>query len=76
MNKQQAGSLGGKATVAKHGRAYMRQLAVKGAAAFHARYHYVKHGTSDFLIVDRQTRRVVATLSGDVPPWEFDRRRR
>lgn len=55
MNKSQAGSKGGNATVKKYGLSYMKQLAAKGAQAFHAKYKLQKLGTSDFAIVDRAT---------------------
>ena len=55
MNKAQAGSIGGQATVKKYGKSYMKQLARKGAEAFHKKYRLSKLGTSDFAIVNRET---------------------
>lgn len=55
MTKAQAGSIGGNATVKKHGKAYMKQIAKRGAAAFHRKYKLSKLGTSDFAIVNRET---------------------
>lgn len=55
MTKAQAGQKGGKATLKKYGRDYMKNLAKLGAAAFHKKYKLSKLGTSDFAIVDRET---------------------
>ena len=55
MSKQDAGSKGGNATVKKYGKKYMKELAKKGAAAFHKKYKLSKLGHSDFAIVDRET---------------------
>jgi hypothetical protein len=55
MNKAQAGQKGGQVTAKKYGNAYMKGLARKGAAAFHAKYKLEKLGGSDFAIVDRAT---------------------
>jgi hypothetical protein len=65
MTKAQCGSLGGKATVAKHGKKYMAELAWKGAIAMHTKYKLVKLGTSDFAIVNRETGRATGkTIKG------------
>ena len=53
--KAQAGSIGGTKTAMKYGQGYMQELARRGAAAFHKKYHLVKLGTSDFAIVNRET---------------------
>lgn len=55
MNKAEAGKLGGESTVKKHGNAYMKELAKRGAAAFHAKYKLMKLNGSDFAIVNRTT---------------------
>lgn len=55
MNKSQAGQKGGLATVKRYGNDYMKELARRGAAAFHAKYKLAKLGTSDFAIVNRAT---------------------
>lgn len=55
MSKADAGRKGGKSTYKKYGRGYMKELARKGAAAFHKKYKLSKLGTSDFAIVDRAT---------------------
>lgn len=61
MTKRDAGALGGKATVERHGREYMRDLAYK----WHAKYRLVPIAQNDFLIVERMTGRINArTLNG------------
>lgn len=61
MTKRQAGSMGGKATFAKHGREHMRQLADR----WHDKYRLVPVSGNDFLIVNRGTGAVNArTLNG------------
>jgi hypothetical protein len=55
MTKAQAGQRGGKATAKKYGKGYMKQLAKRGAAAFHKKYRLSKLGGSDFAIVNRET---------------------
>lgn len=55
MNKADAGRCGGKATVEKYGKEYMRELAKRGAKAFHEKYRLQKLSTSDFAIVERAT---------------------
>lgn len=55
MTKTEAGKKGGCATVKKYGKGYMKQLACRGAAAFHKKYKLSRLGTSDFAIVDRET---------------------
>lgn len=64
MTKREAGRLGGLATVKKYGEAYMRELAVRGAAAFHRKYRLVPYGIGDFAITDRVTGQVVGYQSG------------
>jgi general stress protein YciG len=67
MNKAQAGQKGGQTTVEKYGKEHMEELARKGAAAFHKKYHLVKLGTSDFAIVNRETGEPTGkTISGRV----------
>lgn len=55
MSKSEAGRLGGIKTATKHGCVYMRELARKGAQAFHAKYFLKPLALNDFLIVDRET---------------------
>ncbi len=58
MTKQQAGSKGGRATYAKHGRGHMRAIGARGAAVTWTRYHLAPVGQSGWAMVDRQTNEV------------------
>jgi len=64
--KQEAGRLGGLATLARHGSDHFRKIGKKGAAVFWQRYHLAPAGTSGWAIVNRQTNEVKATL-GSLP---------
>jgi hypothetical protein len=55
MTKAQSGQIGGKKTAEKYGKGYMAALAKKGAQAMHTKYKLVATGTSDFILVNRQT---------------------
>jgi len=57
--KQSAGSLGGRATVARHGREHMQAIGRLGADVFWQRYHLAPVGTSGFAIVSRETNRII-----------------
>ncbi len=58
MNKQQAGQIGGRATVARHGHDHMQQIGKRGAAVTWTRYHLAPVGQSGWAMVDRQTNEV------------------
>ncbi len=59
--QQPRGSAGGKAVVAKYGRAHMQDLARR----WHQKYRLVKYGLNDFLIVNRVTGKPLSkTLNG------------
>lgn len=62
--KQSAGKKGGLATLARHGLAHMREIGKRGAATFWKRYQFEPSGLNDFAIVKRDTREVIAMLSG------------
>lgn len=62
--KRSAGSLGGLATLRKHGRQYMRDIGKRGASVTWERYELRPAGISDFAMIDRQTGEVKAYLSG------------
>ncbi|NOH00622.1 MAG: hypothetical protein HND47_00930 [Chloroflexi bacterium] len=64
--KREAGRLGGLATVKKHGVDHMRSIGVKGAHVFHSRYRLTPVGTSQFVIVHRETGEVKNFLDGSV----------
>ena len=66
MTKTQAGSKGGRATVAKYGSAYMQAIGRKGAQVTRARYRLAPIGTNNFAMIDRKTGEIRATF--------FDRR--
>ena len=68
MTKQQSGSKGGRATVAKHGREHMQKIGKAGARTFWQRYKFEPVALNDFAIVDRTTGQTIAFLSGK--PWE------
>lgn len=65
MTKQEAGKLGGLATVARHGREYMAQLGKAGAAAFWAKYTLIPCQQANWAIVDRTTGTVKALTYWD-----------
>lgn len=59
--QQPRGSAGGKAVVAKYGRAHMQDLARR----WHQKYRLVKYGLNDFLIVNHATGKPLSkTLNG------------
>jgi len=64
MTKAQAGSLGGKKTVKRYGKRYMRKLAKWGAHRMHATYQLEPVDLNDFALVHRVTGVIKAYLSG------------
>ncbi len=54
MTKQQAGRLGGLATVQKHGRDYMVEIGKRGAKALWERYHLLPYQTSKYILVRKE----------------------
>lgn len=65
MTRAQAGALGGKATVQRHGKDHMRTIGRMGAIAFHAKYRLDPVNMDDFAIVERETGRVLPrTING------------
>lgn len=59
MTKAQAGALGGRSTVRKHGKDHMRTIGRMGAVAFHAKYRLEPVNMDDFAIVNRETGEVL-----------------
>lgn len=59
-----AGSMGGRATVQKYGKRYMKKLAKWGAHCMHSQYRRVPCDLNDFAIIHRETGLVRAYLSG------------
>ena len=63
MTKQQAGALGGRATVAKHGRQHMAEIGARGAEVTWQRYQLHPAGESGWVMVDRTTNEVKAVIN-------------
>jgi hypothetical protein len=59
-----AGAKGGRATVKKYGKRYMKKLAKWGAHRMHSKYALVPVNLNDFALVHRQEGTVKAYLSG------------
>ncbi len=57
--KQQAGSLGGRATFARHGREHMREIGKRGAAVTWTRYTLKPVNESQYAMVHRETNRII-----------------
>ena len=70
--KQSAGSLGGRATVARHGHDHMAKIGRRGGQVTHERYYLAPVNLSHFAMVDRKTNKIKAWLSGDWsrPSWK------
>lgn len=64
MTKAQAGSLGGKKTVKRYGKRYMKKIAKWGAHRMHAIYALEPVNLNDFALVHRETGVIKAYLSG------------
>ena len=58
MDRTQAGSKGGRATVARHGRQHMSAIGREGARATWTKYQLSPIGVSGWAMVDRETREV------------------
>jgi hypothetical protein len=58
MDRKQAGSKGGRATVERHGPGHMSKIGKAGAAVTWQRYHLSPVGQSGWAMVDRQTNQV------------------
>jgi hypothetical protein len=59
-----AGRKGGKQTVKRYGKRYMRRLGRWGAHIMHSTYQMVPVDLNDFALVHRETGQVKAYLSG------------
>lgn len=55
MDKQQAGSKGGRATVTRHGREHMQKIGKIGAAVTWKRYRLTPWKQSQYAMVNRET---------------------
>ncbi|MEW6285030.1 MAG: hypothetical protein AB1509_02270 [Chloroflexota bacterium] len=61
MNQRQiAGSKGGRATVARHGREHMQKIGKRGASVTWTRYYLAPYGIGGYAMVDRKTNTVKA----------------
>ena len=59
-----AGARGGKRTVKRHGKRWMKKIAELGAHTMHSKYRYEPVLLNDFALVERATGKAVALLSG------------
>jgi hypothetical protein len=66
-----AGSRGGKKTVRRYGKRYMKKLARWGAHCMHSTYRLEPVLLNDFALVHRQTNEVRALLSGRPVPTKL-----
>lgn len=62
--RREAGSRGGKKTVKRYGKRYMKRLGKWGAHVMHATYRLQPVDRNDFALVHRETGEVKAYLSG------------
>jgi hypothetical protein len=62
MNKQQAGSKGGKTTFQKYGRNHMQDIGARGAMTTWTRYVKVPYGQTQYALVDRLTGKTIRIL--------------
>lgn len=60
MNKKQAGSKGGRATVAKHGREHMAKIGKAGAKTTWTRYSLKPVNESQYAMVERATNKIIS----------------
>ena len=58
MNRKQAGQIGGRATVAKHGCGHMSEIGKRGAATTWGRYRLEPVGQSGWAMVRKDTNTV------------------
>ena len=65
-----AGARGGRQTVKRHGKRYMRRLGKWGAHVMHSIYDLEPVDLNDFALVHKETRKIVAYLSGRKPESE------
>ncbi len=61
MSKRQAGSIGGRETVRRHGREYMREIGKRGNVTLRERYRLTVVNQSGYALVEKATGRIVAT---------------
>jgi general stress protein YciG len=61
--KQTAGSIGGKATLERHGRSHMQTIGRKGAAVTWTRYQLSPVGLTEYAMVERATGKIVRIIA-------------
>lgn len=62
MTRQQAGQIGGRSTLAKHGRQHFAKIGKRGAATTWTRYTLKPVNQSQYAMVDRQTNIIKAVI--------------
>jgi hypothetical protein len=62
MNKKQAGSKGGRATVAKYGRNHMQDIGAKGALVTWTRYQLMPYGQTEYAMTERATGKIIRII--------------
>ncbi len=65
-----AGAKGGRRTVKRHGKRYMRQLGKWGAHVMHSLYDLKPVDLNDFALVRKENGKIIAYLSGRKPESE------
>lgn len=59
--KARAGSLGGRVTVARYGKAHMAEIGRRGAATLWQRYHLTPAGLNGWALIRKADNQVIAT---------------
>ena len=62
--KQKAGQIGGRVTVAKHGREHMQQIGKRGAVVTWTRYYLAPIGQFQYAMVERATGKIKTVKDG------------
>ena len=62
MSKSEADKLGGKATYEKHGSAHMTRIGKLGAKTTWTKYQLVPAGTSQYAMINRTTKEIIAII--------------
>ena len=60
MTRKQAGQIGGRATVAKHGRTHMQEIGRRGAVVTWTRYQLKPINQGNYAMVHRETNKIIA----------------
>ena len=63
MDKRQAGSIGGRATFAKHGREHMQDIGARGAMVTWTRYKLVPIRQTEYALTERATGKIIRVVS-------------